>query len=87
MLPYLFLGPLFCRLIPEKQRMVQFYQAFKKTQGYSELEISQKRTALENVQVPDHESQLHNRLQKAGFSEIYQCFRCFNFVSYLAIKA
>jgi len=69
------------------QRMVQFYQAFKKTQGYSELEISQKRTALENVQVPDHESQLQDRLQNAGFNEIYQCFRCFNFVSYLAIKA
>lgn len=69
------------------QRMVQLYQAFKKTQGYSELEISQKRTALENVQVPDHESQLQNRLQDAGFDEIYQCFRCFNFVSYLAIKA
>jgi tRNA (cmo5U34)-methyltransferase len=69
------------------QRMVQFYQAFKRTQGYSELEISQKRTALENVQVPDHESQLQKRLQDVGFNEIYQCFRCFNFVSYLAIKA
>ena len=69
------------------QRMVQLYQAFKKTQGYSDLEISQKRTALENVQVPDLESQLHGRLNNAGFEEIYQCFRCFNFVSYLAIKA
>jgi len=71
----------------QDQRMVQLYQAFKKTQGYSELEISQKRTALENVQVPDRESQLQNRLKDAGFDEIYQCFRCFNFVSYLAIKA
>jgi len=69
------------------ERMVQLYQAFKKTQGYSELEISQKRTALENVQVPDAESKLQSRLQEAGFEEIYQCFRCFNFVSYLAIKA
>ncbi len=71
----------------EDQRMVQLHQAFKKTQGYSDLEISQKRTALENVMVPDFESQLQERLISAGFEEVYQCFRCFNFVSYLAIKA
>ena len=70
----------------ENSRMVQLHQAFKKTQGYSDLEISQKRTALENVLVPDLESLHYQRLKKAGFSEIYQCFRCFNFVSYLAIK-
>ncbi|MDH5353945.1 MAG: carboxy-S-adenosyl-L-methionine synthase CmoA [Gammaproteobacteria bacterium] len=69
------------------QRMIQLYQAFKKTQGYSDLEISQKRTALENVLVPDLESQLKERLHKAGFKEVYECFKCFNFVSYLAIKA
>ncbi len=70
----------------ENSRMVQLHQAFKKTQGYSDLEISQKRTALENVLIPDVESVHWQRLEKAGFSEIYQCFRCFNFVSYLAIK-
>ncbi|MCP4488878.1 MAG: carboxy-S-adenosyl-L-methionine synthase CmoA [Gammaproteobacteria bacterium] len=70
----------------ENQRMVQLHQAFKKTQGYSDLEISQKRTALENVMVPDFESQLRERLTTAGFEEVYQCFRCFNFVAYLAIK-
>ena len=70
----------------ENDRMVELHQAFKKTQGYSDLEISQKRTALENVLVPDRQSMHYQRLQKAGFSEIYQCFRCFNFVSYLAIK-
>lgn len=71
----------------DNQRMIQLYQAFKKTQGYSDLEISQKRTALENVLVPDFESQLESRLKQAGFNELYQCFKCFNFVSYLAIKA
>jgi tRNA (cmo5U34)-methyltransferase len=69
------------------KRMIQLHQAFKKMQGYSELEISQKRTALENVMVPDLESDLLHRLQQVGFSEVYQCFRCFNFVSYLAIKS
>ncbi len=70
----------------ENQRMVQLHQAFKKMQGYSDLEISQKRTALENVLVPDSQAMHQQRLKQAGFSEVYQCFRCFNFVSYLAIK-
>jgi len=70
----------------ENERMVQLHQAFKKTRGYSDLEISQKRTALENVLVPDQEGTHFERLKRAGFSEIYQCFRCFNFASYLAIK-
>jgi tRNA (cmo5U34)-methyltransferase len=71
----------------ENQRMQQLYQGFKKTMGYSDLEISQKRTALENVLIPDDEQQHQERLKIAGFNEIYQCFRGFNFVSYLAIKS
>jgi tRNA (cmo5U34)-methyltransferase len=70
----------------ENERMVQLYQAFKKTQGYSDLEISQKRSALENVLVSDGQTVHRQRLDAAGFSEIYQYFRAFNFVSYLAIK-
>jgi tRNA (cmo5U34)-methyltransferase len=70
----------------DNQRMVQLHQAFKKSQGYSDLEISQKRTALENVLVCDTDSVHRQRLEQAGFSEIYQCFHCFNFNSYLAIK-
>jgi len=70
----------------ENQRMVQLHQAFKKMQGYSDLEISQKRTALEDVLLPDSQALHQQRLKQAGFSEVYQCFRCFNFVSYLAIK-
>lgn len=70
----------------ENERMVQLYQAFKKTQGYSDLEISQKRSALENVLVSDYQAEHRQRLDTAGFSEIYEYFRAFNFVSYLAIK-
>ena len=70
----------------ENNRMIQLYQAFKKTEGYSDLEISQKRTALENVLISDQETVHYQRLNEAGFSEIYQYFRAFNFVSYLAIK-
>ena len=71
----------------EDRRMTQLYQAYKKTMGYSDLEISQKRNALENVLIPDSEAEHRQRLKETGFDEIYQCFRGFNFVSYLAIKA
>lgn len=70
----------------ENEHMVQLHQAFKKTMGYSDLEISQKRSALENVLVPDSQRQHFQRLHDIGFEEIYQCFRCFNFTSYLAKK-
>ena len=71
----------------EDRRMVELHQAFKKSMGYSELEISQKRSALEKVLVPDASALHLQRLREIGFAEIYQCFRCFNFVSYLAIRA
>jgi tRNA (cmo5U34)-methyltransferase len=71
----------------ENERMQQLYQGFKKTMGYSDLEISQKRNALENVLIPDTPEQHLQRLRSAGFDETYQCFRGFNFISYLAIKA
>lgn len=70
----------------ENERMIELYQGFKKTMGYSDLEISQKRNALENVLLPDTERQHLQRLEAIGFDEIYTCFRSFNFVSYLAIK-
>jgi tRNA (cmo5U34)-methyltransferase len=70
----------------ENERMQQLYQGFKKTMGYSDLEISQKRNALENVLIPDTAEQHLQRLQTAGFGEIYQCFRGLNFASWLALK-
>lgn len=70
----------------ENDRMAELYQGFKKSRGYSDLEISQKRNALENVLIPDSESDHLERLETIGFDEIYQCFRSFNFVSFLAIK-
>ncbi|HEY5740318.1 MAG TPA: carboxy-S-adenosyl-L-methionine synthase CmoA [Gammaproteobacteria bacterium] len=70
----------------ENTRMTELYQGYKKTMGYSDLEISQKRNALENVLVPDSEQRHVERLRNAGFAEIYCCFRAFNFVSWVAIK-
>lgn len=59
---------------------------FKRANGYSDLEISQKRTALERVMIPESLACHKQRLQEAGFaiSEIW--FQCFNFASLAAIK-
>ncbi|MBO0611657.1 MAG: carboxy-S-adenosyl-L-methionine synthase CmoA [Pseudomonadota bacterium] len=60
---------------------------FKRANGYSELEISQKRSALENVMIPDTFEQHQARLQVAGFAQVVNWFQGFNFASLLAVKA
>jgi tRNA (cmo5U34)-methyltransferase len=70
----------------EKELLTNLHHDFKRANGYSDLEISQKRTALENVLIPDTFSQHRERLMEAGFSQVYQWFQCFNFISLLAIK-
>jgi len=47
-----------------------FYYRFKKENGYSQLEISQKREALENVLIPETCEQHLARLQQVGFDKI-----------------
>ena len=65
---------------------IDMYHAFKSRNGYSDLEISQKRTALENVLVPDTLDEHRERLMSAGFSCCTVWFQCFNFASLIAIK-
>jgi len=71
----------------ENQRLIQLHEAFKKTCGYSDLEISQKRQALEDVLVPETLSVHHQRLLDAGFSRVEEIIRGFNFVTLLASKS
>lgn len=59
---------------------------FKRAHGYSELEISQKRTAIENVMKPDSLDIHYRRLKSAGFNQFNQWYQCFNFSSLIAIK-
>lgn len=70
----------------EEQAQVALHHAFKKLNGYSEMEISQKRTALENVLIPDTEQVHRERLRAAGFARQHVWFRCFNFASIIAYK-
>ncbi|MBL1459265.1 MAG: carboxy-S-adenosyl-L-methionine synthase CmoA [Methylophaga sp.] len=59
---------------------------FKRANGYSDLEISQKRSALENVLIPETLSTHQQRLSNAGFSRSECWFQCFNFASLIAFK-
>ena len=66
--------------------LIDLHHDFKRANGYSELEIAQKRTALENVMRPDSLETNKDRLQQAGFSHVTPWFQCFNFFSLIAIK-
>lgn len=70
-----------------QQLMTELYHNFKYTNGYSRLEIAQKRTALENVLQPDTIKSHKNRLKTAGFASADVWFQCFTFASFIAIKA
>lgn len=66
--------------------LIDMYHQFKQAQGYSELEVSQKRSALENVLVPETIAQHKARLLSAGFKSVDSWFQCFNFASMIAFK-
>ncbi|AZZ93401.1 carboxy-S-adenosyl-L-methionine synthase CmoA [Hahella sp. KA22] len=70
----------------KQHTLFDLHHDFKRSRGYSDLEIAQKRSALENVLVPETIEAHIERLQRAGFSQAYLWFQCFNFVSFLAIK-
>ena len=59
---------------------------FKKENGYSELEIANKRQAIENVLITETKEQHLNRLRDCGFVETSCFFQCLNFVSFLSVK-
>ena len=67
--------------------MTRLYYDFKKHNGYSELEISRKRQALEKVLIPETEQSHLQRLETAGFSHASTWFQCLNFHSFFAFKS
>ncbi len=66
--------------------LIECYYDFKKTQGYSEYEIMQKREALENVLVPYSEEENIKMARSCGFSHCEVVFRWANFATFIAIK-
>ncbi|MBL1352250.1 MAG: carboxy-S-adenosyl-L-methionine synthase CmoA [Zetaproteobacteria bacterium] len=70
----------------ENHRQIALHEGFKRSQGYSDIEISQKRQALEQVLIPETLKIHHQRLHDAGFQHSQTWFQCFNFTSILAFK-
>ncbi|EMW7172193.1 carboxy-S-adenosyl-L-methionine synthase CmoA [Vibrio fluvialis] len=66
--------------------LIELHHDFKRANGYSELEISQKRSAIENVMRPDSVETHKARFEQLGFSSYEVWFQCFNFGSMFAIK-
>jgi tRNA (cmo5U34)-methyltransferase len=65
---------------------INVHHRFKRSQGYSELEVSRKRAAIENVLIPETPAAHRARIKEAGFSAFGLWFQCFNFASMVAIK-
>ncbi len=70
----------------EQATQERLHLAFKRANGYSELEISQKRSALERVLIPETAECHIARLQEAGFASVQRWFQAFNFAAFLAVK-
>ncbi len=62
------------------------HTAYKKANGYSDLEVSQKRDALERVMIVDTQAEHRQRLEAAGFKAVRTWFRCLNWCSIVAVK-
>ncbi|MBY6204626.1 carboxy-S-adenosyl-L-methionine synthase CmoA [Halomonas denitrificans] len=72
---------------PERQAWLDtHHHDFKRSQGYSDLEIARKRQALDNVLVPETRQQHHARLEAAGFTTVVDWFQCFNFAAIAAVR-
>ncbi|EIK98199.1 tRNA (cmo5U34)-methyltransferase CmoA [Pseudomonas sp. M47T1] len=69
----------------EHELLTDLHIAFKRANGYSELEIAQKRSAIENVMKPDSLAENRERLLAAGFSKVVPWFQCLNFASLIAL--
>ena len=89
------LNPNGCLIISEKLHfepeslntlLTELHHQFKRDQGYSDLEISQKRDAIDKVLMPESLSTHIQRLKDCGFKSASPWFQCYNFGSLIAIK-
>lgn len=65
---------------------IQHYYAYKRRNGYSDMEIANKREALENVLIPYRMEENFDLLKFAGFQKIEVFFRWYNFCGIIAMK-
>ena len=68
------------------REFINYYYNYKRRNNYSELEISQKREALENVLIPYKLSEDIAILRDTGFSHCEVFFKWYNFAGLIAVK-
>jgi tRNA (cmo5U34)-methyltransferase len=72
---------------PSSQTLLtDLHHDFKRAHGYTDLEIAQKRTSIENRLIPETLDAHIQRLRRAGFSSVVPWFQCFTFASVLAVR-
>ena len=65
---------------------IERYYDMKRRHGYSEMEIAQKREALENVLIPYRVEENRALLLSCGFTRVQEFFRWYNFAGLIAVK-
>jgi tRNA (cmo5U34)-methyltransferase len=84
-----------CLLVVEKvlskdskinRSFIKYYYDFKQRNGYSEMEIAQKREALENVLIPYRLEENYELFLSSGFSYCDVFFKWYNFCGIIAVK-
>ena len=70
----------------DQKQLARLHLDFKRANGYSELEIANKRQSLENILVTESKETHLERLKSCGFSESSCHFQCLNFASFLSVK-
>jgi len=65
---------------------IKYYYDMKRRNHYSDMEIAQKREALENVLIPYKLSENITLLRNAGFSHCEVFFKWYNFTGFIGKK-
>lgn len=78
------------KILAEESRFnrdfINYYYNYKRRNHYSDLEISQKREALENVLIPYKLSEDITLLRDKGFAHCEVFFKWYNFAGVIAVK-
>ena len=69
-----------------QKQLARLHLDFKRANGYSELEIANKRQSLENILITESKQTHLERLKICGFRESSCYFQCLNFASFLSVK-
>jgi tRNA (cmo5U34)-methyltransferase len=65
---------------------IKFYYDMKRRNDYTDLEIAQKREALENVLIPYRIDENYELLRRNGFGSVDMFYKWYNFAGFIGVK-